>query len=568
MSHPRPFYYLENFCTALAWLQERYGDLLSEPELAFMATFHQLPRESGGLLVRMLGRKGDLFRTAKLLYPEIGCPSRAAVALIDLGWVDHRPLLTLEELVRLFNGLKLPAALSAELGAASLRAAGKKRGFCRQVPLWAADDLAGCARGPWGTEPRETRALLEWWPEAPDVAYRVVVKPICERLRRLFFGNFRQEWSEFVLADLGIFKYEPVGLDPAARAFQTREHVETFHELYSCRQKLEEGAEIAAILQSFPAAVADNDWLESKRRKLQFLLAHSCERRQELLPQALAIYRDCLHPGARLRTVRVLERLDRIPEALELAELIRDEAVDDVDCQLIGRMLPRLQRKAGVVPQKRSRSQGWSCFDLVLPTTQRPSQLERATGDALSQPDAPVYFVESGLLGALFGLLCWEALFAPVPGAFFHPFQAAPADLEAREFRSRRASAFARCLQQLETGAYRDTIRANFERKQGTQAPFVFWGLLDPALLDLALDCIPADHLRACLERFLANIRANRSGLPDLVQFWPGERRYRLIEVKGPGDRLQDNQIRWLEFCGAHAIPAAVCHVRWGGAGA
>ena len=40
-----------------------------------------------------------------------------------------------------------------------------------------------------------------------------------------------------------------------------------------------------------------------------------------------------------------------------------------------------------------------------------------------------------------------------------------------------------------------------------------------------------------------------------------GERRYRLIEVKGPGDRLQDNQIRWLSFCVAQEIPVCVCKV-------
>ncbi|WEL89294.1 VRR-NUC domain-containing protein [Pseudomonas sp. CBSPCBW29] len=38
---------------------------------------------------------------------------------------------------------------------------------------------------------------------------------------------------------------------------------------------------------------------------------------------------------------------------------------------------------------------------------------------------------------------------------------------------------------------------------------------------------------------------------------------YRMIEVKGPGDRLQDNQLRWLEFCGEHQMPVTVCYVRW-----
>jgi hypothetical protein len=34
-----------------------------------------------------------------------------------------------------------------------------------------------------------------------------------------------------------------------------------------------------------------------------------------------------------------------------------------------------------------------------------------------------------------------------------------------------------------------------------------------------------------------------------------------MVEVKGPGDRLQDNQLRWLEFCRQHGLPVAVCHV-------
>src|SRR5579864_5895827 len=110
MLHPRPFYYLENFSTALAWLRQRYGDLLSEAEHAFMARFHELPRESAALLVRMIGRKGDLFRTSKLGYSEIGCPSTAAVALIESGWVDRQPVLTLAELGRLLRKAELQRA--------------------------------------------------------------------------------------------------------------------------------------------------------------------------------------------------------------------------------------------------------------------------------------------------------------------------------------------------------------------------------------------------------------------------------------------------------------------------
>lgn len=36
-----------------------------------------------------------------------------------------------------------------------------------------------------------------------------------------------------------------------------------------------------------------------------------------------------------------------------------------------------------------------------------------------------------------------------------------------------------------------------------------------------------------------------------------------MIEVKGPGDRLQDNQKRWLAFFAEQDIPVCVCYVSW-----
>jgi hypothetical protein len=89
--------------------------------------------------------------------------------------------------------------------------------------------------------------------------------------------------------------------------------------------------------------------------------------------------------------------------------------------------------------------------------------------------------------------------------------------------------------------------------------------LLSKSLLESALTCIPAAHLKIWFEWILHDVRENRAGFPDLVQFWPLERRYRMIEVKAPGDRLQDNQRRFLELCASHRIPVSVCRVRWSG---
>jgi hypothetical protein len=544
MPHPRPFYYLENFTTALGWLQQRYGDLLNETEVGFIERFQRLPLQSSALLVRMLGRRGDLFRTEKLKYEEIGCTRAAATALTEAGWLDGTPVLTAAELGRLLRKGELQQVFGCTNDTRSVAA--RKADILLRIEA----------------VPLEPRRLSEWWPDAPDVIFRVAIKPLCDRLRLLFFGNFDQNWSEFVLTDLGIFKYEQVPRDAATRVFQTRHHIDTFHSLFECRRLLEETDDLAAVVESLPAPIPDNDWLEGRRRKLQFQIAQ-CYEQQKDLTGALALYRDCQYTGARLRSVRLLERLGSIDSAMQLAFLVREHPAEEIEVQQIARMWPRLQRKAGLKTSRSRRPPGWPTFQLLLPVTQRPDFLEGATGEALSTPEAPVHYVENGLLNSLFGLLCWQAIFAPVAGAFFHEFQAAPADLLAPDFRSRREPHFTQCFAQLDSDAYRDTICRNFQQKQGVQSPFVFWGVITEPLLEVALSCLPPQHLKACFTRILSDIRANRCGLPDLVQFWPHERRYRLIEVKGPGDRLQDNQIRWLTFCAAHGIPVSVCHVSW-----
>ena len=91
MLPPHRYYYLHNFQRALAWMGERYGDLLDAPEREFLAQFAQLPQPSQALLVRLLMRQGPWFRAGKLVYEEIGDVDHAAAPLLALGWLDAQP---------------------------------------------------------------------------------------------------------------------------------------------------------------------------------------------------------------------------------------------------------------------------------------------------------------------------------------------------------------------------------------------------------------------------------------------------------------------------------------------
>ncbi len=90
-----PLYYLHNFQRVLDWVALRYPDLLDDHEQGFIAAFADLPQPSRALLVRLVMRKGEVFRASKLVYSEIGCPRAAALPLVDLGWLLSDPELHL-----------------------------------------------------------------------------------------------------------------------------------------------------------------------------------------------------------------------------------------------------------------------------------------------------------------------------------------------------------------------------------------------------------------------------------------------------------------------------------------
>ena len=533
-------YYLDHFRFALRWLHDRYADLMSVPESDFVHQFGALPRESQALLVRLIMRRGQRFRASKVKYPEIGNTARACGPLIELQWVDPRPLLSIEDLARLITRAELaelfpalPSSLSKAQALAVLR-----------------------------EMHRDKRSFEDWRCSVSEPVYLVSIASLCTRLRLLFFGNFRQEWSEFVLADLGVFRYEAVPLCRESRAFHTRQDIEDFYLLYECRRMLYEEAPLADVLALLPRASLQHEWLEARRSKLEFRVARRYEIAGER-QQALKLYEECSHPDARWRAIRMLEIDARYREAhaIVCAELQVPES--HAQEQRLARVLRRLERRLGLPPSPRKRPARPERMDLIVPTPKAGESVEFIALKLVAAPEAPVYYVENTLINSLFGLLCWEALFAPVSGAFFHAFHSAPMDLFSRTFRHRRAVLFDRCLDMLQSDLYKDAIKENFLAKRGIQSLFVAWSVLDEDLLDTALACIPAAHLRQYFERLLSDLPENRTGLPDLVQFWVHEKRYRMIEVKGPGDRLQDNQQRWMNFCVEQNLPVAVCHVHW-----
>jgi hypothetical protein len=136
----------------LSWISARYADLLSAEETRFIADFGTLPQPSRALFVRLVMRKGCLFRASKLNYPEIGDTRAAALPCWPrAGW---RPIrIALDEL---FEQL-LKAEIAQAFGLAPPLKAARK-----------AEQL-DALREQYG----ENKPFSAWHPASGDVLYRI-----------------------------------------------------------------------------------------------------------------------------------------------------------------------------------------------------------------------------------------------------------------------------------------------------------------------------------------------------------------------------------------------------------
>lgn len=536
-----PRYYLRNFHTLIDWVETYHGDLLLDSERKRLAALRKLTEEARCLLVRMVMRSGELFRQSKLNYAEIGDIAAPLQLLEQQDWVELDPEIDVVQFCALVTRPELSAAFKEQL--ANLPASAKK---ANQITLLA--ELYG----------DELKPFSQWWPDSQDLLARLTDDDLLSRLRLMFFGNLSQDWSTFVLTELGHHRYESVALSPESRAFASRDEVDHYLQMHALRDQLECAENPADIYRALPAR-PENSWLQSRYSRLLFQIAREAERAGDT-EFAAELYAQSKHREALIRRFRVLEKLTPTEETLAaLREQMDDQLRPEVQ-EALERIEHRLARKLGEKKSAPRKTDNLPRMDLSLPTS---GYVEGAVAEHLGSESAPCLHVENSLINGLFALLCWDVLYAPLPGAFFHPFHAAPADLNRPDFVERRRALFEQRLASLESDEYKAVIRQNLADKWGITNRFVHWGLMTADVIELALACIPATDLEACFRRLLEDIPAHRSGLPDLVQFFPAQRRYRLIEVKGPGDRLQDHQRRWLDFCLARGMDVSVCYVTW-----
>ncbi len=552
-------YYRDNFLCLLASVTSRYDAVLTQEERTFVSSFQACSLGAQCLYVRLVSRKGPLFRSDKLQYPEIQALPEALTELAQAGLVNIDPSVPLRDTL---DRMTVPELQSRLGGVKGLRKSELVERLCTIYE-------------PEGGDGTSWRHLLE----LPFQLVRPAHDVALARLRLMFFGNLHQELSEFVLADLGVFQYESYGLDGTAAAFTARGQVDALFQAIQWRlavyQALD-GNDVEAIA-GLATEIGQSDFLPAARTLSKGLnqLGRYYERQGEF-SNALSLYRQSDVAPARERIARILYAQKDWGQAFSQCESIMAEPWNEQEALAATRIRDRCLRQLGRLQAGSNRPQALSnrprttksgssypVDTLIIDSSrhQEKSVELQALAHLLQESGGEGYYVENWLMNALFGLLFWDVIFAPVTDAFYHPFQRGPVDLYRPEFRRKRQGLFeARMAKLIDVQWCRTQVQQTWLAKFGILNPFVAWTTEDEPRLMRTLEQIPPIHLQQIFSRMLLDLRNHCSGFPDLIRLLPAGS-YELIEVKGPGDRVQDHQARWLDYFAQEGIAARVVHV-------
>lgn len=539
----------------------RHGHLLTAGERVVLRTLQAARPQARALYARLFARQDRLLRADSLHYAEVEHVPEAIVELVQAGLATD------------LTGPVLPLAV---LGLHDLPAL---KAHCRSLGIPTSGRRAVV----------EARLLARSGAVAPlrvpcvQLRHRRLVRRMC----RAWLIDHSGDLGKLVLARMDILRPTPhpvtggPGLHAHRRGMLAYEHARRrwTHDLDDPEAELD--AALHAIATSaapdparrrftplpFAVAVVQAAARVQERRGDAILALASLER----LSEALAAIDEPMPAETVRRMALCADRCGR-PEdgvawcsaAMETADPVSARALETTGRRLARRArapwrpLPALRR-----PDRRT---------LALPPRPGPGHrplwglpdgdaapVELAVAAHLQAAGRAVHITENAPWTTIFGLLLWDAIFAPVPGMLPGPAMHRPLDLGQPGFAERRAAVLNPLLARITAGAGPTLLREALQTHDQEAIVGVRWTHPGPDTLEALVAAVPGPALAGILRTLAANWRALRSGFPDLCmlpgpafrldQGFPGRVSDSLlfIEVKAPNDTLRDGQRFWLD---------------------
>jgi len=543
------FYYLSHFKELLEEVERKHRELLTPQSRKFLDEFRLLSRSAQALYVRIANRKGYLFSFAQLRYQELGLVEDAIAELSAGCWL--RPLTELDQVAYLRSTTKT-----------------------RLVDALRTKEPDGNWRTSWKKELLVSYATKFRLSEFVDdqTLQQMVVQGRADELNYLFFlyfGRIETALTKFALRDLGLIRSNKMQASSRA-AFDSETAAKQAYFFATLSLQVEEATEVELVeianqVEQWPTG-SDEDLLDHRERALN-KLGRRLERSKNL-DVALNIYQQATTYPSTERAVRLLLKRKDTDQAREKLKQLIAEPSSDEELIFAEDLYARTFGE-----QRRSPMTVWlrAAESIDLDESGRGS-VERSVAKSLAKQGAQVFLTENKFWLTLFGIWFWEELFHEDTAAISNAFMHRPRGLSSGSFYRDRKSGLDAALEKMKD---RDQAIAWFEQMvakyEGTQNFLFGW---QAETLNAIQSCLDSDWGAdrhgddgsrpdpvAILLPMLKNLKANRSGFPDLLVIQNG--RLRWIEVKAEGDQIRRNQLKQIQRMREAGFDVSVLRVNW-----
>lgn len=535
-----PTYYLDNFNRLVEHAQTLYTDLLSDDEYRWLSAYKRLSVSSQCLMVRLLSRKGRWFRNDKLNYVEIPDLNSALQELSTAGFIALSHPAEQHDLV--ISNVEIGLHLLTKPELLNVFPALKSNRTAKKDELLLLLDQ----------QPFDQFQNLNF-----DCIY-VVESQVIDVLLLLFFANTYQDLSQFVLSDLGLNTFENYPLSKQRRFFTSRDQLNQLLQMRDIQRQYSEGDRkdpefLELLLQSIPA---ESEHRSSARKRSRLIndIARDLERLNQN-DQAIFWFKQSVLPPSRERLARIYDKQDELDLMCDIVTQMKATPSDVSELEVAIKLEDRLLRKQG---HKVPRASKPNCEQIKLELNLSQTRVELAVKQHLESQGWDVYFSENSFLCGLFGLAFWEVIFADVEGAFINRYQHRPLDLYHSDFVDKRAEQVEAAFQTISKHGLNHLLNI-YDEKRGIANPFVHWNYFPRSLVEHSMVTIPNALIVDLFKVILSDLKLFRTGMPDLIAF--KDKEFHWVEVKGPGDKLQDNQWRWIKEFERLSVPFSVCYV-------
>ncbi|CBI39437.3 unnamed protein product, partial [Vitis vinifera] len=600
--------YQRNFCFLIQEVLASNPHLFTDDEKIFLGSFTSLSDDCQRIFVRLYTRKGPWFRMCNISYPEVLDSKQAVRGLSDAGYICSS-----QSMIEPHDNGDMKEVLNL-LTVSELREISSALQHCHHGTR--KQDLIASLLSSYedGLCPLLQRAILNKTGTCVRISCKA--ESLVWRALRLFFLNGEQDLSAFLLVDLGIVKYPTYNCIISDQIFPGLNDLLAYEEAIEVAQIMDEALDdknsglvlrcisisnsrlFISCSKSTQSSASESaatflsclsaSWVYSK----VVLLGISFLERERRYDDAVHLLKRLLDgftcDGRRgywtLRLSVDLEHLGRLNESLSVAE----DGLLDPWVRAGSRMaLQRRVLRLGKPPRR------WKtpCYSeaikrkiIEVHVQGRPLNCETGMKSRFYGEDgeqcgveqlALQYYAgegggwqgvhtESGIWLTIFGLLMWDIIFADVPNVFHTRFQTAPLDLETQNFYVMRKSLIESHLEKINSDMAEEILITSWESHVGVACRGVNWDRHSLSELRAAVTCIGGPCLASICRHLAQDYRSWSSGMPDLL-LWRFHEDYKgeakLVEVKGPRDRLSEQQRAWLLLLMDYGFNVEVCKV-------